>query len=88
MPLVEQIGASPSPNRRVSNAKSEGFLHQIRGVSSAISFSRFDSKLIVEKLRNKGLVFVGDSIGIKKWECYLCMVASAIKNNNLVRRGC
>ncbi|XP_074268949.1 protein trichome birefringence-like 11 [Silene latifolia] len=39
---------------------------------------RFDAKVMLEKLRNKRLVYVGDSIGRNQWESLLCMLSSAI----------
>lgn len=40
--------------------------------------NRFDAKMMLEKLRNKRLVFVGDSIGRNQWESLLCMLSSAV----------
>ncbi|CAN1310587.1 Protein trichome birefringence-like 11 [Linum perenne] len=41
---------------------------------------RFNGKLMLEKLRNKRLVFAGDSIGRNQWESMLCMLSSGIAN--------
>ncbi|CAN8269925.1 unnamed protein product [Cochlearia groenlandica] len=45
---------------------------------------RFDGKMMLEKLRNKRLVFVGDSIGRNQWESLLCLLSSAVKKKSHV----
>uniref|UniRef100_A0A0D9X2C4 Uncharacterized protein n=1 Tax=Leersia perrieri TaxID=77586 RepID=A0A0D9X2C4_9ORYZ len=39
---------------------------------------RFDARKLLEALRNRRLVFVGDSIGRNQWESMLCMLATAV----------
>lgn len=46
--------------------------------------NRFDAKLMLEKLRDKRVVFVGDSIGRNQWESFLCMLASAVPNKDSI----
>ncbi|GMY27507.1 protein trichome birefringence-like 10 [Fagus crenata] len=41
---------------------------------------RFDAQLMLEKLRNKRLVFAGDSIGRNQLESLLCMLSSSAPN--------
>lgn len=36
---------------------------------------------MLESIRNKRVVFVGDSIGRNQWESLLCMLSSAIRSN-------
>ncbi|KAL0376584.1 UNVERIFIED_CONTAM: NEDD8-activating enzyme E1 catalytic subunit [Sesamum calycinum] len=45
---------------------------------------RFDAKIMLEKLRNKRVVFAGDSIGRNQWESLLCMLSSAIVNKDSI----
>ncbi|XP_020396788.1 protein trichome birefringence-like 11 isoform X4 [Zea mays] len=42
---------------------------------------RFDARRLLEMLRNRRLVFVGDSIGRNQWESMLCMLASAVADD-------
>ncbi|KAK4478039.1 hypothetical protein RD792_017304 [Penstemon davidsonii] len=46
--------------------------------------NRFDAKIMLEKLQNKRVVFVGDSIGRNQWESLLCMLSSAISDKNSI----
>nr|CAB3459348.1 unnamed protein product [Digitaria exilis] len=43
---------------------------------------RFDAKSMLEKLRNRRVVFVGDSIGRNQWESLLCMLSAAVHNKS------
>ncbi|KAH0978426.1 hypothetical protein GBA52_028145 [Prunus armeniaca] len=47
--------------------------------------NRFDAAgKMLEKLRNRCLVFVGDSIGRNQWESLLCMLSSALPNKTSI----
>ncbi|KAJ0520760.1 putative PMR5 domain, PC-Esterase [Helianthus annuus] len=41
-------------------------------------FPRFDGKAVVERLKGKRLLFVGDSVNRNQWDSMMCMLYSAI----------
>ena len=48
--------------------------------------SRFNATRLLEKLRNKRLVFVGDSLNRNQWVSLVCMVEASIPDNRLKMR--
>ncbi|KAI5066995.1 hypothetical protein GOP47_0017523 [Adiantum capillus-veneris] len=51
---------------------------------SRCDLPRFKASEILERLRGKRVVFVGDSIGRNQWESMLCMLASGVQNKSRV----
>lgn len=45
---------------------------------------RFNAEEMLERLRGKRVVFVGDSIGRNQWESMLCMLAGGVKNKSRI----
>ncbi|XP_052190434.1 protein trichome birefringence-like 10 [Diospyros lotus] len=66
------------------NGRPDLFYTKWRWQPKACNLPRFDAKLMLERLRNKRLVFVGDSIGRNQWESLLCMLSSAVTNKSSI----
>ncbi|KAI4369618.1 hypothetical protein MLD38_018041 [Melastoma candidum] len=66
------------------NGRPDGLYTKWRWQPRNCGLLRFDGKLMLEKLRNKRLVFVGDSIGRNQWESLLCMLSSVVSDKSSV----
>ncbi|XP_057486492.1 protein trichome birefringence-like 11 [Actinidia eriantha] len=66
------------------NGRPDLFYTKWRWQPKDCNLPRFDAKMMLEKLRNKRLAFVGDSIGRNQWESLLCMLSSAVTNKNSI----
>lgn len=49
--------------------------------------NRFDGKAIVERLKGKRLLFVGDSVNRNQWDSMMCMLHSFIPGKKKVNMG-
>uniref|UniRef100_A0A0E0LP79 Uncharacterized protein n=1 Tax=Oryza punctata TaxID=4537 RepID=A0A0E0LP79_ORYPU len=63
------------------NGRPDGAFAKWRWQPRHCTLPRFDAKNLLEKLRNRRLVFVGDSIGRNQWESMLCMLATAVSGD-------
>lgn len=70
--------------RCTENGRPDLFYTKWRWQPRNCNLPRFDAKLMLEKLRDKRVVFVGDSIGRNQWESFLCMLASAVPNKDSI----
>ncbi|KAA8548597.1 hypothetical protein F0562_000281 [Nyssa sinensis] len=66
------------------NGRPDLFYSKWRWQPKYCNLPRFDAKMMLEKLRGKRLVFVGDSIGRNHWESLLCMLSSAVPNEDAI----
>ncbi|EES15657.1 hypothetical protein BDA96_08G037000 [Sorghum bicolor] len=70
--------------RCAENGRPDTSYTKWRWQPSRCHLPRFDAKSMLEKLRNKRVVFVGDSIGRNQWESLLCMLSSAVHNKSSI----
>ncbi|XP_006850739.3 protein trichome birefringence-like 11 [Amborella trichopoda] len=66
------------------NGRPDNLYTKWRWQPHACNIPRFDPKLMLEKLRGKRLVFIGDSIGRNQWESLLCMLAQAVPDKDSI----
>ncbi|XWS09019.1 hypothetical protein CRYUN_Cryun40dG0050000 [Craigia yunnanensis] len=70
--------------RCTENGRPDLFYTKWRWQPKHCNLPRFDGKVMLEKLRNKRLVFVGDSVGRNQWESLLCMLGTAVPNKDSI----
>ncbi|KAM0822198.1 hypothetical protein ACQ4PT_071649 [Festuca glaucescens] len=60
------------------NGRRDDNYQKWRWQPSGCDMPRFDAKLFMERLRNKRMMFVGDSLNRNQWESMVCLVQSAV----------
>ncbi|KAJ1428762.1 PMR5 N-terminal domain [Sesbania bispinosa] len=66
------------------NGRPDLFYTKWRWQPKDCNLPRFNATMMLEKLRNKRVVFAGDSIGRNQWESLLCMLSSEVRNKESI----
>ncbi|GJM88023.1 hypothetical protein PR202_ga04039 [Eleusine coracana subsp. coracana] len=66
------------------NGRPDSSYTKWRWKPSRCDLPRFDAQNMLEKLRNRRVVFVGDSIGRNQWESLLCMLSTAVPKKSSI----
>ncbi|KAL5206260.1 hypothetical protein ABZP36_034469 [Zizania latifolia] len=66
------------------NGRPDSSYTKWRWMPSRCDLPRFDARNMLEKLRNRRVVFVGDSIGRNQWESLLCMLSAAVPDKSSI----
>uniref|UniRef100_A0A803NRE9 Trichome birefringence-like N-terminal domain-containing protein n=1 Tax=Cannabis sativa TaxID=3483 RepID=A0A803NRE9_CANSA len=66
------------------NGRLDSFYTKWRWQPKDCNLPRFNGTKMLESLRNKRLVFAGDSLGRNHWESLLCMLSAAVPNKSSI----
>ncbi|XP_077218263.1 trichome birefringence-like protein (DUF828) [Tasmannia lanceolata] len=66
------------------NGRKDNFYTKWRWQPKNCNLPRFNASTMLEKLRNRRIVFVGDSIGRNQWESLLCLLSSAVTDKDSI----
>ncbi|PON65794.1 Trichome birefringence-like family [Parasponia andersonii] len=66
------------------NGRPDAFYTKWRWQPKDCNLPRFDGAKMLESLRNKRLVFAGDSLGRNQWESLLCMLSAVVSNKSSI----
>ncbi|XP_052480416.1 protein trichome birefringence-like 11 isoform X2 [Gossypium raimondii] len=73
--------------RCLENGRPDSYYTKWRWQPHDCDLPRFNATMMLEKLRNRRLAFIGDSIGRNQWESMLCLLATAIPNKDSIYEG-
>ncbi|PUZ41395.1 hypothetical protein GQ55_9G501700 [Panicum hallii var. hallii] len=68
-----------------ANGRMDGSYMKMRWQPKHCNVPRFDARKMLEMLRGKRLVFVGDSINRNQWESIMCLLSTAISDPSRIR---